>query len=391
MSFVTALYAQPDHRVVETLLPGITETWLPPAAAAERFEAVPGLVPVAVRPTGGVGRGLLYVADLGTHPFREWQFMYTLDHLARAGLVGERFVTDLSVLDQPGVGRDGLDPQGLILHVSRCGSTLLSKALARLDDTVMITQGGPLQRGFWAAQCDDWRDDLLSDPATPARLRTLVRLMTRRRRGHERRAFVKFISWNVMVRDTIERAWAGTPTLFLYRDPVEVIASVFKETTAVLEAKGTAQAAFLTGQSAAATETMPDADYLAHCYRGYFKAALDAPMTTPLTFLNYRQMKEPSRFQDVIARGLAHRPTAEQLGAMIAQFDTHSKDDANAQPFQDDDLAKRRSLPEDAVRRIRQICGDLTNRLDVDARNLYPAAAEFSPTAVLSPSDGPML
>ncbi|MFQ5348062.1 MAG: hypothetical protein ACE5ED_09505, partial [Rhodothalassiaceae bacterium] len=216
-----AIFALPDHQVVSDLLPDIGRRRLGVAEARRRIAANPGLVPLAIDPAGA---GTILWGDLGRHPFREWQFLYTVKHLAERGEIGERLATGMEILDDEALFADSVPPSGFILHISRCGSTLLAKALARPAGNMMISQGGPLQRGFWAHITDDWRRPATAEAATLRRLRTLILAMTRRRRGDERRAFVKFISWNSLYIDLIAAAFPDVPSLFLYRDPVEVIA-----------------------------------------------------------------------------------------------------------------------------------------------------------------------
>src|SRR3546814_13289373 len=69
-------------------------------------------------------------------------------------------------------------------------------------------------------------------------------------------------------------AFPQVAALFLYRDPVEVIASVLRETSAVVWAKGRPQAGFLSGQDWRATGAMDEVEYLAHCFANYLRHAL---------------------------------------------------------------------------------------------------------------------
>lgn len=368
---MTTLYALPDHQVVQGLLPGIETRFKAVDEACERLRQCPGLVPVAIDPADG---GRVYFADIGTHPLREWQFMYTMQRLAEEGEIGDRFATGMDILRRPAVAADGIPPSGLIFHVSRCGSTLLAKALARSPRNVVVNQGGPLQYGFWAAVTHEWRHDARADEDTLAMLRNLVLLMARQRQVQQQRSFVKLISWNVLYLDAIRAAFPGVPALFLYRDPVEVIASVLRETTAVLEAKGHRRAGFLTGREPAETAHMSDVAYLAECYARYFATVLDARGEGALRVINYEDLKSPSAFSQILDWGLGVDVDGAELEQMLEQYRYHSKDDGDRSAFQGDGAEKRAALPETDRRTIERICGDLVRRLDASARNLYPAA-----------------
>ena len=368
-----AIYALPDHEVIGTLLPDSLSRRLETEEALARIAEVPGLVPVAIDPGHSDDKDAKVLwADLGDHPFREWQFLFTVRHLAEGGQINDAFHTDIAILADDRVVNGGLKPSGFIHHISRCGSTLAAKALARAPQHVVITQGGPLQRGFWAYLTDDWRKPLEATPAALRMFRNLIEAMTRPRRPGQAVAFVKSISWNVLYAEFFAAAYPDVPALFLYRDPVEVIASVMNETTAVLHAKGSREAEFLTGRAVADTAEMSDVEYLAACYARYFQTVVSSKLPN-LTWLNYTDLK-PDRFADIVARGLSFKPPAEIVDTMLAQFQFHSKDDSDSAKFKGDSEEKRKAMCEADKAIIRSICGAYLEDLDRAPRNLFPKA-----------------
>ncbi len=363
---MTALFALPDHEVVLGLLPDIADRHVDTAAARARLRAVRGFVPAAVDPRGD---GAVYWVDIGDHRFRHWQYVFTLDHLAREGGIRAYFSSPIAILDDDELFADAVPVAGLIFHVSRCGSTLLTKALGRLDSHVMISQGAPLQQGFWAEATRRWTRPLPQDEVRMRRFRNLVRAMCRRRHEDERRAFVKFISWNTIYASFIRAALPAVPAIFLYRDPVEVIASVRRDTTAVLEARGTGLASVLTGRSAEEIAGMDDVTYLAHCYRRYFTVAGDEA-GDGFALLNYRDLG-PERFPEIVERAFGLRFTAAELARMQAQFAVHAKDDSGQRRFRADSAAKQAALNPGEKAVIREICDSAMARLDTHAANLF--------------------
>ena len=361
-----AIYALPDHEVVGTLIPATGQS-CPIHDALSRIADNPGMVPVAIDHRDG---GHVLWADLGDHPFREWQYLFTVKHLAENGLVGEAFRTGFDILKDDQVVNGGIQPSGLVFHISRCGSTLVAKALARSASHVVITQGSPLQRGFWATLTDDWRKPLNATADAMHMFRNLVLAMTRPRRPKQSTAFVKFISWNVLYTDFIASAFPGVPALFLYRDPVEVIASVMNETTAVLHAKGTREAEFLTGHTIDETLAMSDVAYLAECYARYFETVGASKMAN-LSWLNYADLKA-ERFADIVARGLEFKPEESVLNDMLEQFQFHSKDDSDSKKFTADSDGKRQSMSADEQGLINDVCGESYRALNLSPRNLFP-------------------
>lgn len=363
------LYAQPDHEVMENLLPSIGERRLGIEAALDRLRRRPGLTPVAINPADS---GTLYFADIGDTPLLEWKHIYTIERLAKEGAIGEVFSTDLAILDQDQPVSDGMSPQGLIFHVSRCGSTLFMKALASSPTNLTINQGGPLQEGFWAAITDHWSKMPDPGPRQLRMLRNLVLLLTRKRRPEYQRSFIKFISWNVIYLDFIRRAFPEARILYLYRNPVEVIATVLQETTAVLRSKGQPRATSLTGLPPEATAGVRDSIYLAHCFAHYFQTVLQAPEHTGLHVLNYRQTRHPEFFGETLARGLGLQPEEGELELMLQQFSYYSKDDTRNTPYagEPSDLLNRLDAREQQA--IHDICGDGLSALDSSRLNLYP-------------------
>lgn len=367
-----ALYALPDHEVVTSLIPEIGKTCLSIDEAVARIRACPGIVPVAIDPeseTGGSGKVLW--ADIGDYPFREWQFMYTIQSLANDGAIGEAFVTDFAILQDDRLLVDPIKPSGLMFHISRCGSTLSAKALARSPRHVVINQGGPLQRGFWATITRDWTVEAEPSPENLKALRNLICAMTRRRRPEQTYSFVKFISWNTMYMDFVLKAFPEVPALFLYRNPVEVIASVLRETSAVLWAKGRRQAGFLSGIDWQDTAAMDDVSYLSACFANYLKLAESAPGN--VKHVNYKDIN-PANFPAMIRQGLHFDTGEEEFSLMLEQFQFHSKDDSDKQQFRSDSAEKRESIPAADRKLIESQCAELMQKLDRSPANLFPSA-----------------
>lgn len=374
---MTALYALPDHEVVEALVPTIGHTRLSNDAGVERIRAVPGMVPLAIDPEIGEdgqpdGPGAVLWADLGQHRFREWQYMYTVQALAREGRIGEAFKTDFDVLLDDRILADPISPSGFMFHISRCGSTLSAKALARSPRHVVINQGGPLQRGFWARLTRDWQQSLDATPENLHAFRNLVLAMARRRNADELYSFVKFISWNTLYMDFAMQAFPQVPSVFLYRDPVEVIASVLRETSAVMWAKGRRQAGFLTGLPWQDTVAMGDVEYLARIFARYLELADQAG--TRVADINYRSIN-PDNFPAMLSRGLKFDPGADELALMCEQFRFHSKDDSDSQTFKDDSTAKQSEISAEGKALVASLCGPAMARLDASSANLFPRSA----------------
>lgn len=363
------LYALPDHEVMENLLPGIIDRHLPVDEAVERLGSQPGLVPVAINPANG---GSVYFADIGNTPFREWKYIYTIQSLARENAIGETFTTDLAILDLEHLVTDGMSPDGLIFHVSRCGSTLFTKALGRSPKNLTVNQGGPLQEGFWAAVTDHWQHELQANKLNVRMFRNLVLLMTRKRRPEYQRSLIKFISWNIIYLDFIRTAFPEAAALYIYRNPVEVIATVLQETTAVLRAKGNRQGVTLTGISAEKTGKMSNVEYLAHCYAHYFDLVLKMAGNSGMHLVNYEQLKMPESFPEILTRGLNMNCSPAELEQMREQYRYYSKDDSDKTVFTGDPDTMLNILSREEKQLISEICDEKLAKLNRSGCNLFP-------------------
>ncbi|HEY6644740.1 hypothetical protein [Povalibacter sp.] len=106
----------------------------------------------------------------------------------------------------------GTAPAGIVFHVARCGSTLISQSLKRLDDVVVYAEPQPVNELLapphrWSA----------SDVA--AALNSLGAIFSRHARGPY---ILKLSSWNTLYCDVVAAAFPQTPWILSVRDPVEV-------------------------------------------------------------------------------------------------------------------------------------------------------------------------
>ncbi|WP_454563418.1 sulfotransferase family protein [Pseudomonas sp. AIG] len=124
--------------------------------------------------------------------------------------------TPLTALSAWQAQSPGLVPSAFVLHASRCGSTLISQMLARLDDHIVVSEPPPL-------------DALLrSDLPAGERRAAIIGLLSaygQPRRGVEKRLVIKLDAWNIGEWPLLQNCFADTPWLFLYRDPLEIAVS----------------------------------------------------------------------------------------------------------------------------------------------------------------------
>jgi hypothetical protein len=104
------------------------------------------------------------------------------------------------------------------MHLSRCGSTLLMQALSHGRCIAPISEATPVNQLLA-------REDIPAQERTRL-LRGLVRALGSQDDASSQLPYlIKFTSWNVLFLDIVRAAFPDTPWLFLYREPLEAMAS----------------------------------------------------------------------------------------------------------------------------------------------------------------------
>ncbi len=123
--------------------------------------------------------------------------------------------SDIETLRRRAHEHPGLPLQGIIFHMSRCGSTLVAQWLGALSDSVVLSEPEPLDILLQWPESD-------SDTET---IRALLSALGQPRRIDDHRLFLKTDCWHILHIDRLLAAFPDTPWIFLYRDPVEVLVS----------------------------------------------------------------------------------------------------------------------------------------------------------------------
>lgn len=300
----------------------------------------PKLIPVAVH-TDSEPRVIWL--DIGDYHFKEWKFRNSVAVATENQNLINTFTAGIDVLSHEDVIQNSLSPSGFIFHMSRCGSTLLIKALGQLSQNVIINEGTPLHEGLWKYMTDGWNPNYEIDDEKIRILKHLILSLGRKRRPEHSEFFIKFRSWNVHFINTLMRAFPNVPCIFLYRDPAEVIVSAMKSSPGpILRFKGASASALLTGYSFEETENMDLPTYTSKLYTNYLRTAINANVPQ-LRVLNYSRLSKSSLNQ-VLSQGLALEARPEELSLMQEQFNYYSKDDSKNSLFASDVEEKQNAI-----------------------------------------------
>jgi hypothetical protein len=156
-------------------------------------------------------------ADLRGHAFTGVSFSRILDDW-HADEPLPTIRTDLAVLAALDA-QPSLDPDLIIAHPSRCGSTLLARLAAASDKTILLSEPAVLQQLLTLNLTQP-----LGRPVAEL-LRAMVRAQGRIRFGSERRYVLKLNSQMARFLPVVRSAFPTTPIIWLQRQPAEVVES----------------------------------------------------------------------------------------------------------------------------------------------------------------------
>jgi hypothetical protein len=224
----------------------------------------------------------------------------------------------------------GLKPSGFIFHMSRCGSTLLGQALARNPVNVVVSEAAPIRN---ILQAPFYR------PVSPERqeqwLHGVVNAFGQKRFPQERNFFVKFLAADVLDLPLISKVFPDVPWVFLYRDPLEILAS-----QRALGGADTMKGAIppqRVGLTPEDLQDMPHEAYLCQVMAAFGQAALAGRRPGLSLMIEYSDL-ERALF-DVIPAHFGFAPDEESRLATQAALAQNSKRPTTG--FSDDSAIKR--------------------------------------------------
>ncbi len=172
----------------------------------------------------GSGDGMfcewLYTGD---EQFREAFFDETLSTCRRlpqnAG--PQKNITDIPTLLERAKKITVAEPSAIMFHISRCGSTIVSQALANNINHIVLSEV-------------PFFDDVLREPSKHAYgqrrlLKEVIKFYSRQKNGIGNKVFIKTDSWHIMFYKELRSMYPHVPFILLYRNPGEVVRSLNKK------------------------------------------------------------------------------------------------------------------------------------------------------------------
>jgi quercetin dioxygenase-like cupin family protein len=250
--------------------------------------------------------------ELGQRRFTEPFFGDTL-HAASRRRCGTSF-EPLADFD------DVIAPSAFIFHVSRCGSTLLTQALATLAHCVVLSEP-PVIDSFLRTHGPEPLDAAKLDL-----LRLLVGALGQRRSEAERALVIKFDSWHIHSLGTIRQVFPHTPCFFIYREPEAVMASHRRQRGPQMVPGAFDAARLKIGPHALAPGDLDG--YCRLVLEGFYTSALEQAESHGLILLNYNQL--PAAIGPDLLERMAIGYDDAGLAAMRERTRFHSKNGSEA-------------------------------------------------------------
>jgi hypothetical protein len=221
---------------------------------------------------------------------------------------------ELAMLDD----QPSLDPAGFIFHMSRCGSTVVSRLLSILPGMVVATEPGPINSLLEADPT------LIHDEGRIAVLRLLIRALGRIRAGDEARYVVKLSSWNVRLLPLFRAAFPATPWIWIHRRPAEVMASILAGPPGWMQLRNHPRIAeYLFGLDPSAVPAMAPEEFCARVLASMIEAWVAAADETALQ-IDYGDL--PGAVWDRVAPFVGAMPGAADLSRMAEEARYYAKD-----------------------------------------------------------------
>ncbi|QPH37837.1 hypothetical protein [Pedobacter endophyticus] len=168
------------------------------------------------------GEWLVNWLDLDNHHINEPFFDETIDRcrIKMSGRSRFKTASNLQFL-LAAAPLNSIPPTAFIFHVSRCGSTLLSQALASEKQNIVIAEAPILDEILRAQE----HDKFIGEAEVKEIFMSAVAFMGQIRNPFYKHYFIKLDSWHLHFYHQLRSWYPDTPFYFLSREPEAIISS----------------------------------------------------------------------------------------------------------------------------------------------------------------------
>ena len=220
-------------------------------------------------------------------------------------------------------------PAGVVFHLSRCGSTLVTQMLAARGDTLVLSEPGPL-------------DTIIRSAAPTADKQSWLQWMMTAL-GHaaaagQRHTVVKLDTWTTIDLGVVRAAFPTVPWVFVYRDPLDILVSQMNRRGYQVIPGALSEATV--GIDLATAVELPPEEYAARVMRRIGETALTHVDHDGGLLVEYREL--PGAVVERIAAHFGLSTTPADIDAMLGVAGHDAKNPAIA--FEDDTARKQAAV-----------------------------------------------
>ncbi|KAF2517347.1 sulfotransferase family protein [Flavobacterium foetidum] len=211
---------------------------------------------------------------------------------------------------------ESVELKGLVFHVSRCGSTMLSQSLASSEENIMISEASILDQIL--------RSEILSLAAKSQVLKSVIRLLAHKRFSQQKNTILKLDAWSIFKVDYLRKVFPEIPFALLYRNPAEVLRSHQKMSGMHMVPNIIPASVFGIKKNEMQELSLPQ--YRALVLEKYFKAFLDFYRKhNNVTLLNYNDGMKNVVEKFISFASLQY--SDEETNIMLERLTKHSKNE----------------------------------------------------------------
>lgn len=241
------------------------------------------------------------------------------------------FNSSLDVLTDDRILNDNLYPTGFIFHAGRCGSTLLAKIFACLRKNLVLSEVS-IHNQFWLEITGNGKKTIYINEENKRLYKNLLLATARRRLASHKYCFIKFTSFNIYFYEFIRSVFPDVPSIFLFRQPSEILSSFKKNPPDWIEIPNETIRELLTRVSMNEFLKLKPETYKVKILENLFSAAIKNRENT-LNFLNFNNLNAES-FAETL-KIFQTDFTPDEFNKMKLQFDYYSKSENKLIKFSD--------------------------------------------------------
>nr|WP_184223742.1 cupin domain-containing protein [Granulicella aggregans] len=285
--------------------------------------------------------------DIGLRPFTEPFLHQTIRSLQKSVPSTKTKATPLRALLKV---QEKTRLAGLIFHISRCGSTLLSNSLKHVDRAIVVSEPQPVGAILDLRARAEGGEDI---ERAGMLLKGVVQAYGIPRMGDEESLVLKLSSWNLLHLETFRAIWPGVPMVIVVRDPLETAVSCIEDPPGWMQwqKKSPSKLERAFGWTKDEIQAMSAEIFCARMLGMFLSLARQAAAAGSL-IVDYRDLT-PDRVNEIAKLfGLAVTPDAQRL--IVENFSRYSKDPDLKRKHQDDIARKRNQASEELASAIEQ-------------------------------------